>query len=69
MMNEYGPAEAVKRLLREGRVQTGLMQLWECGCLNLSVEDLVLKFPELFTQEELKIAKERLEELNYFNGK
>ncbi len=37
--------------------------LWECGCLDLTVEAHVLKpeFTGLFTDEEIGVARSRLE--------
>jgi hypothetical protein len=62
MVQEYGGVRTAKRLLARSEVQSGLETLWECHRLDLSMEALVLKprFQSLFTEEELKIAKDRL---------
>jgi hypothetical protein len=68
MVSDYGGLEAAKRLLRSGDlVQSGFTALWECGCLHLSMEALVLKpeFRQLFTEEELMVAEKRLREYGY----
>jgi hypothetical protein len=68
MVSNHGGLETAKRLLRSGDlVQSGFITLWECGCLHLSIEALVLKpeFRQLFTEEELMIAENRLREHDY----
>lgn len=68
MVSNHGGFEAAKRLLRSGDlVQSGFITLWECGCLHLSMEALVLRpeFRQLFTEEELMIAENRLREHDY----
>ena len=63
--------EVAKQLLASGSPQEGFVHLRECGCLDLTVEALVLQyqFKSLFTRYELIEAKRRLEELNYYNKK
>jgi len=68
MIAEYGELEAVKRLMHDNIIQSGLTELWECKCLDLSVEKLVIEFSELFTPAEVKSARQRLEELGYHMG-
>ena len=45
----------------------GLTALWERGRLDITMEALVLKKPwtELFTEEDLSVARKRLYELGY----
>lgn len=68
MVQEHGGVETAKRLLLQDRVQTGLITLWDCGRLDLSMEALVIdpRFQPLFTEDEIAIARERLEEFGYF---
>lgn len=68
LLNNYGPIECVKRLLQEDRLQSGLIQLWECKMLDLSVEAFILKpeFIGLFDQGTINRARERLNDLGYF---
>ena len=71
MIGTYGGVETAKRLLSTQEfVQEGVKRLWELGRLDLSVEALVLRpeYKELFTTEELKIARKRLTDLDYFNN-
>lgn len=68
MIAEYEELEAVKRLMHDNRIQSGLTELWECNCLDLSVEKLVIEFSELFTPAEVESAKQRLKELGYHMG-
>lgn len=67
MVSEMGGLEAAKQLLSTDAPQYGFTKLWECGRLDISVEYLVLKdeFKSLFTKEELKTAKRRLEDYGY----
>ncbi len=67
MIEEYGGVETAHRLLAAPGPQSGLYRLWELGLLSDSMEALVIqkRFQSLFTEEEVSIAKERLEELGY----
>ena len=67
MVEERGGLQAAKRLLINGAPQDGFIKLWELGRLDLSMESVVLskRFRSLFTEVELKVAKERLEEYRY----
>ena len=68
MVHEHGGVETAKRLLStDDFIQDGIKRLWELGRLDLSVEWLVLqdKYKDLFTEQELEIAKRRLKLLNY----
>jgi len=71
MVQEYGGVKTAKRLLAKSEVQTGLVTLWECHRLDLSMEVLVLKphFQLLFSKEELDAARDRLTAYGYeFNN-
>ena len=63
MVVELGGVKAAKKLLAGSELQSGLYELFECGRLDLTVENLVLqvRFRELFTPEELQEAERRLE--------
>ncbi len=67
MLFEKGGLATAKHLLASGAPQEGFVRLWECGCLDLTVEALVLqeRFRSLFTDEELNEAHRRLEDLGY----
>ena len=66
MVVEHGGVQAAKRLLHS-LLQSGFTALWECNCLNLTMENLVLRpqFSVLFTEEERQIARNRLQEYGY----
>jgi hypothetical protein len=68
MLSEKGGLTTAKHLLVAGYPQQGFIHLYECGCLDLTVEALVLqiRFQKLFTEEELGEARRRLEDLRYF---
>lgn len=67
LVHQCGGLEAAHRLLQSRDAQAGLFKLWELGRLDLSMENLVLqpKYASLFTEDELKIARKRLEDLNF----
>jgi len=69
MVNKYGGRGAAKILLHFPGPQEGLIALWHCGRLDISMEATILKSPwnNLFTEEEIEIAKKRLHELRYNN--
>jgi hypothetical protein len=64
---DTGGLAVAKTLLATRSISDGLKALWQCGRLDLTVEALVLKSPwnELFTEDELRIARRRLEDLSY----
>jgi PHP family Zn ribbon phosphoesterase len=68
MLSEKGGLATAKHLLFPGNPQEGFTHLWECSCLDLTVEALVLQnqYQELFSDEELGEARRRLEVLEYF---
>ena len=67
MVHERGGIQAAKDLLHSPHYPEGLTTLWECGCLDISVEALVLKEPlrQFFTDEELAVAEKRLRDLGH----
>jgi hypothetical protein len=67
MVQERGGLETARYLLHEKNVSEGFTALWTRGRLDLTVEAVVLKdrWSSLFTPEELKIARERLQALGY----
>ena len=69
MVYRWGGVETAKRILAtEDFIQEGITKLWKLGGLSISLEAIVLKpeYRELFTDRELKTAKKRLEDLDYF---
>ncbi len=67
MVIEHGGLETARRLLAAKETSTGFTELWMCGCLNLTVEAVVLKpeFAPLFSDAEREIARSRLAEHRY----
>jgi hypothetical protein len=67
MVTELGGLGAAKALLHAPGLSDGFTALWECGCLGLTMEALVLRLPwsDLFTEEELAVARKRLTDLGY----
>lgn len=65
MFCELGALQTAKRLINSSVPTNGFTAMWECGCLDLTIEKLVLnqKYKELFSEEELATAKQRL--INY----
>ena len=67
MIGEHGGLETARQLLRKSEVSSGFTTLWECERLDLSVEAVVLKeqWRPLFTDEDLRTARTRPEDLGY----
>ena len=70
MVADHGGLETAHRLLATNKTSNGFTALWMCGCLNLTVEAVVLKpeFASLFSDAERRIAKSRLAEYRYKPG-
>lgn len=62
MLHTHGGVETAHQLLAGTVPQYGFTKLWECGCLDITVECLVLnpRFQELFEKDELETARSRL---------
>lgn len=60
MVYDHGGVGAAKRLLGGPDASDGFTKLWESGRLDMSVEWFVLKFDDLFTDEERETAYRRL---------
>jgi 5-methylcytosine-specific restriction protein A len=62
-----GPAYA-RQLLRASNTSTGFERLKQEGRLEIAMESLVLhgEFKSLFTQDELRVAAQRLKAAGYF---
>jgi hypothetical protein len=67
MLSDYGGLGTAQRLLASTQTSTGFTALYEHGRLDLTVEALVVKpeFAGLFTDEEIDIARQRLDQLGY----
>ena len=67
MLGAKGGLVAAKQLISKPGGTDGFTTLWEHGRLDLSVEAHVLKteYAELFTDEERRICRERLEQFGY----
>ena len=67
MVTDLGGLEAAKRLLHSKDLSCGFERLWELGRLDISMEKVVMdpKWRSLFTDEELSIARRRLEDCRY----
>ena len=68
MISEIGGLETAKQLILKENETYGFERLWELKRLDLSVEALVLsnEFKELFTFQERKICKDRLEKYGFY---
>jgi hypothetical protein len=67
MLSNYGGLGTAQRLLASSEVSSGFGALYERGRLDLTVEALVVqpKFAALFTDDEIEIARQRLDQLGY----
>ena len=67
MVNEQGGVKTAKTLLQSDEISYGLTGLYLGGCLDISVEALVLKpeYATLFTAEERAKARANLAAVHY----
>ena len=67
MISDHGGVEAAHRLLATDKPSDGFTTLRSAGRLDLSVEAHVLDphFESLFTEEELRTARRRLDQYGY----
>ena len=67
MVNAEGGLQAANKLLSSGGYSEGLTRLWEEKRLDISMEATVLQEPwsQLFSEDELSIARTKLRELGY----
>jgi hypothetical protein len=68
MLHENEGLETAHILINASTVSDGYTALWERGRLDLTVEALIWDNPEyheLFTEDELRIAKKRLTDYQY----
>ena len=67
MLHDRGGWETTRTLLHARKPSSGFTTLWEKGRLDLTVEAVAIQTPwaELFTQDELAIARKRLKDLDY----
>lgn len=67
MLSVYGGLGTARRLLASPEVSSGFTALYERGRLDLTVEALVVqpRFADLFTDDEIETARQRLRDLGY----
>jgi hypothetical protein len=67
MLADFGGIGTAHRLLAGSGVSDGFVALWERGRVDLAVENVVLRpeFAELFSEEELDTARDRLQQYGY----
>ena len=67
MLAEHGGHSTAKQLLATEDPQSGFLELWRCGRLDLTVEAQVIdpKYRDLFERGELHQARFRLAALGY----
>ena len=67
MLHEHRGIETAHRLLASEAPQYGFTKLWECGCLNITVECLVLdlRYQVLLDNQELETARRRLRQHDF----
>jgi hypothetical protein len=67
MLSDYGGLGTAHRLLASSEISSGFTALYERGRLDLTVEALVVKpeFARLFSEDEIEIAQQRLNQLGY----
>jgi hypothetical protein len=67
MVADHGGVEAARRVVNGPDASDGFTTLWETGKLTLSVEAHVLlpRFHALFTDQERRLARTRLERYDF----
>ncbi len=67
LVGEQGGLQAAKTLLHADGYSEGLTALWKLHRLDISMEAVVIREPwcQLFTEEELATARNRLQDLGY----
>lgn len=67
MVHGQGAVATAKALLGDSHIQSGLIRLWDLRRLDISLEATILKpeYRDLFTTEEIRSARERLEKLDW----
>jgi hypothetical protein len=67
MLSSLGGLGTARRLLAGSEVSSGFTALYERGRLDLTVEALVVQpqFADLFSDHELEVARQRLQDLGY----
>lgn len=67
MVTDRGGLATAKQLILAETPSDGFTTLWECGRLDLTVEAVALNpiYRELFSEDELRLAKERLLQYGY----
>ncbi len=67
MLSTYGGLGTAQRLLASTEISAGFGALYERGRLDLTVEAVVVQpqFAGLFTDEEIAVARRRLDDLGY----
>lgn len=67
MLAEHGGLATARKLLNGSAVSDGFAALWERGRLDLTVEALVTdpEFAELFSEDEVRAARHRLNQFGY----
>lgn len=69
MIQNHGGLSAAKRLIHDNKLHSGFTELYLRGRLDLTMEAIIWEndaWHSLFSDEELQIARRRLEDLNYF---
>lgn len=70
MVVDHGGVAAAHMLINAETVSEGYTALWEKGRLDLTVEAMVVntpKFHSLFSENELQICRERLQQYGFQN--
>jgi hypothetical protein len=69
-LDEYGAVAMTHRHLKSKFASASFTRLWEMGRLEISIEAIVLRreFRQLYSDEELRVARERLSNKGYNLG-
>lgn len=65
MRTRLGTKAAIERLVVSGEIQSGIQRLKRLDLLDLSMEAIVLKFPEIFRKDIQDAARFRLTQVGW----
>jgi hypothetical protein len=70
MAHQHGALGAVRRLVKSPTPSDGFVRLWTAGRLDLTVESLALdpRFGSLFSEDDLRAARRRLDDVRHAVG-
>lgn len=63
MREDWGTAEAIRRLVVNGEVQSGFKRLVQLGLIDWTIEAAAIRFPKIFNKDIRAAAQFRLDQV------